>query len=51
MSATLNNVEDLQAFLKAEYYTSQFRPVCTQGLRCIAYCVVILEGSGEHGVL
>lgn len=31
MSATLNNVEDLQAFLKAEYYTSQFRPVCTQG--------------------
>lgn len=27
MSATLNNVEDLQAFLKAEYYTSQFRPV------------------------
>lgn len=31
MSATLNNVEDLQEFLKAEYYTSQFRPVCTQG--------------------
>ncbi|ERE88249.1 helicase POLQ [Cricetulus griseus] len=27
MSATLNNVEDLQEFLKAEYYTSQFRPV------------------------
>ncbi|XP_031192846.1 helicase POLQ-like isoform X2 [Mastomys coucha] len=27
MSATLNNVEDLQAFLKAEYYSSQFRPV------------------------
>ncbi|XP_045140133.1 helicase POLQ-like isoform X3 [Echinops telfairi] len=26
MSATLNNVEDLQEFLKAEYYTSQFRP-------------------------
>ncbi|XP_029401296.1 helicase POLQ-like isoform X2 [Mus pahari] len=31
MSATLNNVEDLQVFLKAEYYTTQFRPVCTQG--------------------
>ncbi|KAM5159322.1 helicase POLQ-like isoform 4-T4 [Callospermophilus lateralis] len=29
MSATLNNVEDLQQFLQAEYYTSQFRPVCT----------------------
>ncbi|VTJ69097.1 helicase POLQ-like isoform X1 [Marmota monax] len=27
MSATLNNVEDLQQFLQAEYYTSQFRPV------------------------
>ncbi|XP_042113648.1 helicase POLQ-like isoform X4 [Peromyscus maniculatus bairdii] len=27
MSATLNNVEDLQEFLQAEYYTSQFRPV------------------------
>ncbi|XP_044801638.2 helicase POLQ-like isoform X2 [Bubalus bubalis] len=26
MSATLNNVEDLQKFLQAEYYTSQFRP-------------------------
>ncbi|XP_074180183.1 helicase POLQ-like isoform X10 [Rhinolophus sinicus] len=29
MSATLNNVEDLQKFLQAEYYTDQFRPVCT----------------------
>ncbi|XP_069341656.1 helicase POLQ-like isoform X1 [Eulemur rufifrons] len=27
MSATLNNVEDLQEFLQAEYYSSQFRPV------------------------
>ncbi|KAM6220941.1 helicase POLQ-like [Rhynchocyon petersi] len=27
MSATLNNVEDLQKFLQAEYYSSQFRPV------------------------
>ncbi|XP_035149264.2 helicase POLQ-like isoform X6 [Callithrix jacchus] len=26
MSATLNSVEDLQKFLQAEYYTSQFRP-------------------------
>ncbi|KAI5278879.1 Helicase Polq-Like [Manis pentadactyla] len=31
MSATLNNIEDLQEFLQAEYYTSQFRPVCTEG--------------------
>ncbi|XP_019507731.1 PREDICTED: helicase POLQ-like isoform X4 [Hipposideros armiger] len=29
MSATLSNVEDLQKFLQAEYYASQFRPVCT----------------------
>lgn len=43
MSATLNNVEDLRAFLKAEYYTSQFRPVCTQGLHCAAYNVFISE--------
>ncbi|XP_074084685.1 helicase POLQ-like isoform X2 [Macrotis lagotis] len=27
MSATLNNVEELQEFLKAEYYSSKFRPV------------------------
>ncbi|KAM4708147.1 helicase POLQ-like [Discoglossus pictus] len=27
MSATLNNVGDLQQFLKAEYYTDNFRPV------------------------
>ncbi|XP_069869268.1 helicase POLQ-like isoform X4 [Dipodomys merriami] len=31
MSATLNNVEDLKKFLQAEYFSSHFRPVCTQG--------------------
>ncbi|KAK2115953.1 hypothetical protein P7K49_006579 [Saguinus oedipus] len=33
MSATLNNVEDLQKFLQAEYYTSQFRPA-SHGFTC-----------------
>jgi len=28
MSATLNNIADLQAFLHAEVYISNFRPVC-----------------------
>lgn len=32
MSATLNNVGDLQKFLQAEYYTKNFRPVCTQNI-------------------
>lgn len=46
MSATLNNIEDLQRFLHAEIYTSDFRPVSY-----IAFRVPIWEGLKYRGPL
>ena len=48
MSATLSNIADLQAFLQADVYSSNFRPVSTDragGIgraRCRATCYLEL---------
>ncbi|XP_058152223.1 helicase POLQ-like isoform X2 [Dasypus novemcinctus] len=50
MSATLNNVEDLQEFLQAEYYTSQFRPVELKEYLKINDTIYEVDSKAENGI-
>ncbi|XP_063664860.1 helicase POLQ-like isoform X8 [Pan troglodytes] len=50
MSATLNNVEDLQKFLQAEYYTSQFRPVELKEYLKINDTIYEVDSKAENGM-
>ncbi|XP_062963987.1 helicase POLQ-like isoform X2 [Cynocephalus volans] len=50
MSATLSNVEDLQEFLQAEYYTSQFRPVELKEYLKINDIVYEVDSKAENGM-
>ncbi|XP_029799776.1 helicase POLQ-like isoform X4 [Suricata suricatta] len=50
MSATLNNVEDLQEFLQAEYYTSQFRPVELKEYLKINDTIYEVDSKAENGM-
>ncbi|KAJ7327179.1 hypothetical protein JRQ81_016938 [Phrynocephalus forsythii] len=50
MSATLNNVEDLQQFLKAEYYTSNFRPVKLNEYVKIKDSIYEVDSKAENGL-
>ncbi|XP_024611651.1 helicase POLQ-like isoform X2 [Neophocaena asiaeorientalis asiaeorientalis] len=50
MSATLNNVEDLQEFLQAEYYTSQFRPVELKEYLKIKDTIYEVDSKAENGM-
>uniref|UniRef100_G1PW01 Helicase POLQ-like n=1 Tax=Myotis lucifugus TaxID=59463 RepID=G1PW01_MYOLU len=50
MSATLNNVEDLQEFLQAEYYTSQFRPVELKEYLKINDSIYEVDSKAENGM-
>ncbi|XP_074180157.1 helicase POLQ-like isoform X5 [Rhinolophus sinicus] len=50
MSATLNNVEDLQKFLQAEYYTDQFRPVELKEYLKINDAIYEVDSKAENGI-
>ncbi|KAF6371805.1 helicase, POLQ like [Rhinolophus ferrumequinum] len=50
MSATLNNVEDLQKFLHAEYYTNQFRPVELKEYLKINDAIYEVDSKAENGI-
>ncbi|XP_069781952.1 helicase POLQ-like isoform X2 [Narcine bancroftii] len=47
MSATLNNVSDLQRFLKAEHYSSNFRPVQLKEYVKIRDCIYEVDNKSE----
>ncbi|NWS71937.1 HELQ Helicase, partial [Crotophaga sulcirostris] len=49
MSATLNNVEDLQKFLQAEYYTNDFRPVELKEYIKIRDTIYAVDSKTENG--
>ncbi|KAL8206769.1 UNVERIFIED_CONTAM: hypothetical protein K2H54_024366, partial [Gekko kuhli] len=49
MSATLSNVGDLQKFLKAEYYTSNFRPVELKEYVKIQDSIYEVDSTAEDG--
>ncbi|XP_060542967.1 helicase POLQ-like isoform X3 [Pantherophis guttatus] len=50
MSATLRNVEDLQRFLKAEFYTSNFRPVELKEYVKIQDSIYETDSKAENGL-
>ncbi|XP_060043726.1 helicase POLQ-like isoform X1 [Erinaceus europaeus] len=50
MSATLNNVRDLQQFLQAAYYTSQFRPVELKEYLKINETIYEVDSKTENGM-
>ena len=50
MSATLNNVEDLQKFLQADYYTSQLRPVELKEYLKINDTIYEVDSRAENGM-
>ncbi|CAO2639190.1 Helicase POLQ-like, partial [Lemmus lemmus] len=50
MSATLNNVQDLQEFLKAEYYSSQFRPVELKEYLKVNDTIYEVDSKAENGM-
>ncbi|NXM67159.1 HELQ Helicase, partial [Serilophus lunatus] len=49
MSATLNNVGDLQKFLQAEYYTNNFRPVELKEYVKIGDTIYAVDSKTENG--
>ncbi|NXT35232.1 HELQ Helicase, partial [Pelecanoides urinatrix] len=49
MSATLNNVGDLQKFLQAEYYTNNFRPVELKEYVKIRDTIYAVDNKTENG--
>ncbi|NWI93760.1 HELQ Helicase, partial [Pitta sordida] len=49
MSATLSNVGDLQKFLQAEYYTSDFRPVELKEYVKIRDTIYAVDSKSENG--
>uniref|UniRef100_A0A8C3XY71 Helicase, POLQ like n=1 Tax=Catharus ustulatus TaxID=91951 RepID=A0A8C3XY71_CATUS len=49
MSATLNNVGDLQKFLQAEYYTNNFRPVELKEYIKIQDTIYAVDSKSENG--
>ncbi|KAM8808220.1 helicase POLQ-like [Eudromia elegans] len=49
MSATLNNVGDLQKFLQADYYTNNFRPVELKEYIKIRDTIYEVDSKAEHG--
>ncbi|KAM4854268.1 helicase POLQ-like isoform 2-T2 [Thomomys bottae] len=50
MSATLNNVEDLQKFLQAEYFSSHFRPVELKEYLKINDTIYEVDSKAENGM-
>ncbi|XP_005999427.1 helicase POLQ-like [Latimeria chalumnae] len=48
MSATLNNVEDLQRFLTAEHFSSDFRPVVLKEYVKICDCIYEVDSKEEE---
>ncbi|XP_030420848.1 helicase POLQ-like isoform X2 [Gopherus evgoodei] len=51
MSATLNNVGDLQQFLQAEYYTNNFRPVELKEYVKIQDSIYEVDNKAENGLI
>ncbi|XP_063775818.1 helicase POLQ-like isoform X2 [Pseudophryne corroboree] len=48
MSATLNNVAELQQFLKADYYTDNFRPVELKEYVKLRDCIYEVDNKAEN---